>query len=213
MAIKMNCAQESDKGFTLMEILVVVSIVAILSTLGILNYKNVIDRSKRAAVLDEIREYGMQSGIARGDTGIFWRLQDLQSGTMPVADVYGRPVFASLGGLINADTSLWKGPYISLQKTTGTDNKKKFDDQGYPIDLYGDRYKVALLRIQGNSTTLMNDPNESPANRPDDAIIISWGPDRTPGSSKNTSVSYDQKTANYWLYFDEPESDDIFYFF
>src|SRR5208283_940295 len=93
----MICIQKKETGFTLMEVLVVVSIVAILSTIGILNYKRIIDNSKRGATLDEVKEYGLQEGIARGDTGVFWRLQDLQSPTMPNIDVYNRPINLGTG--------------------------------------------------------------------------------------------------------------------
>ena len=209
----MGFVQKRKNGFTLMEILVVVSLIAILSTLGILNWKNVVDRGKRTAVLDEIKEYGIQSGIARGDTGNFWRLQDLQSSTMPHIDVYSRPINdPSNPNSITVDSTLWKGPYVSLQKTPGPDNKSKIDSLGYPIDLFGNRYQVALLRVQSGVTTLMNDPNISPAMSPDVAMIISWGRDNTPGNA-NDGIPSAQKVANYWLYYNEASSDDVYYFF
>jgi prepilin-type N-terminal cleavage/methylation domain-containing protein len=198
----------TQQGFTLMEILVVVSIISILSTLGVLNWKNVIDRSKRTATMDEVREYGQHEGIARGDTGIFWRLQDLQMATMPNEDVYGRQINSEKGFSINVDSTLWKGPYLSLQKTAGSDNRKRFDAQGYPLDLYGNRYYVTLLKVEGSTTTLMDLATE----RPDITMIVSWGKDQRPGNAMS-GISFSQKSAQYWLYYDEPGSDDVYYFF
>ncbi len=209
----MVCVQKQETGFTLMEVLVVVSIIAILSTIGLLNYKRIIDNSKRGATLDEVKDYGLQEGIARGDTGVFWRLQDLQSPSMPNIDVYGRPINTGATNSITLDSTLWKGPYLSLQKTAGTDNKSKFDSSGYPIDFWGNRYQVALLSTQGGITTLLSSDTISSAGlNPDLALVISWGPDRFPGIATD-GTNYDTKTASYWLYFNEQGSDDIYYSF
>jgi prepilin-type N-terminal cleavage/methylation domain-containing protein len=208
----MICVPKKETGFTLMEVLVVVSIVAILSTIGILNYKSIIDNSKRGATLDEVKEYGLQEGIARGDTGVFWRLQDLQSATMPNIDVYGRLINSGSGSYA-IDTALWKGPYLNLEKTAGTNNQSKFDKDGYPIDFWGDRYQIALLSTQGGNTTILDNPSISPAGlNPDLALVISWGPDRYPGVATD-GIPYDVKSTSFWLYYNEQGSDDIYYSF
>lgn len=209
-----------------MEVLVVVSIVAILSTIGLLNYKKIIDNSKRGATLDEVKEYALQEGIARGDTGVFWKLQDLQSSTMPNLDVYNRPINTpNAQNNINLDTTLWQGPYLSLQKTAGTDLHSKFDSEGYPLDFWGNRYQLALLSTQNGTTTLLDFPNAyaTSASNPDIAVVISWGPDKYPGIATD-GIAYDLKTTSYWLYYNEviidpvshattASSDDIYYKF
>jgi hypothetical protein len=164
--------------------------------------------------MDEVREYGQHEGIARGDTGIFWRLQDLQLSTMPNEDVYGRQINSEKGFSLTVDSTLWKGPYLSLQKTASSDNRKKFDSEGYPLDLYGNRYLITLLKVEGSTTTLMDPANNHnlATERPDITMIISWGKDQVPGNAMS-SVAKSQKIAKYWLYYDEPDSDDVYYFF
>jgi len=203
-----------NKGFTLLEILIVVSIIAIMASLNMINWKTVTDRSKRTAVTAEIREYANNEGIARGDTGLFWKLQDLQALSMPTSDAYGRPVNVDNNAAsITVNTTLWKGPYLSLQKTASQNGQSRFDAEGNPVDLYGQRYQLALLKIQDNNTTLMNTSNFDATSKPDICMIISYGLDKVPGTITNTGVSLAQKTTHFWLYYDEPNSDDIYYFF
>ena len=208
----MNKPIRSRQGFTLLEILIVVSIIALLSSLGLLNYQEFTNRAKRTAVLAELREYASQLGVARGDTGIFWKLQDLQSSVMPNSDIYNRPVNQPVNGSIYVDTTLWKGPYLSLQKTlTPTDQKSRFDSNGYPLDLYGTRLFVGLLRINGAVTTLMDETQYTPADKPDAVIVMSWGLNRQPGAKTTDPSIYSQKSSRFWIYFNEAGSDDIYY--
>ena len=203
----------SNSGFTLIEILIVVSIIALMSSLGLINFKNLIDRSKDSAVLAEMRQYGNMLSIAKGDTGVVWRLQDLQSATMPTIDVYGRPINVPAGSSFEVNTSLWKGPYVTLQNSRAPDNSRKVDSEGYPIDVYGNRYMIALLKVQSGTTTLMDPVNYGPSDRPDLAMVVSYGRDRQPGHALNNSVSLTQKKNQFWLYVDETDSDDLYYKF
>ena len=158
-------------GFTLMEILVVVSIIAIMATLATVSWQTITNRGKQDGAYAEMKQFSTAETWAHNDTGIFWSFRDLVSPTLPERFAYDTvspwggplgPRLADLGMVL--ETAQWHGPYISLQNM-----EKKLDEQGNPVDPWGHPYQLILL-MDTSSTFMMN-----PTGIPVTAMILSTG--------------------------------------
>ncbi|MGP4952495.1 prepilin-type N-terminal cleavage/methylation domain-containing protein [Psychrobacter sp. T6-1] len=69
-------SRQSQKGFTLIELMIVVAIIGILAAIAIPAYQNYVSKSQRNACLSEVKNYSDQ---------VFILLNDYDSGSVPVA--------------------------------------------------------------------------------------------------------------------------------
>lgn len=72
--------QQQQKGFTLIEVIVVVAIISILATIAIPAYQHYIAKAQRSACLSEVKSYSNQ---------VFYILNNPDSNMVPLAPVIG----------------------------------------------------------------------------------------------------------------------------
>jgi len=108
----MNTAQ---KGFTLIELMIVVAIIGILAAIAIPQYQNYISKSQVSRVMSEVgsmrtaAETCLNDGIAAADCEFGWTDSNLleQSGTAPSgANLQGTGLVAAFGADATADSTL-----------------------------------------------------------------------------------------------------------
>lgn len=170
------------RGFTLLEVLIVVAIIAIMATLVTVNWQTVTNLGKKDATYGELKQFSTAETWAHNDTGIFWSFRDLMSPTLPDRFVYDTtspwggmlgPRLADLG--INISTTQWHGPYMALQNMN-----RKLDALGNPLDSWGNPYQLILL-VDTSSTFMMN-----PVGIPITAMILSYGQNGWPDYAIDT---------------------------
>lgn len=133
-----------EKGFTAIEIAMVASVIAILALLILPLFRNRAEDAKLAAAHDELQSLAKALILVKADTGHYFRLQDLDNGTLttdnPDAGVpfvwsgvnAGNPnipwvtltaaerlrlISTASNPSLAIGTSGWRGPYISFQKS------------------------------------------------------------------------------------------------
>jgi prepilin-type N-terminal cleavage/methylation domain-containing protein len=197
--------KEANLGFTLMEILVVVSIIAIMATLATISWQTVTNRGKTGAAYEEMRLLATAETWAHNDTGVFWNFRNLTSPNLPAKDAYadflgGSVPLVQLGITINSTS--WHGPYLSTQVA----EKKFFEGdnvvdalgneypitawqilpvfkKGDPCDGWGNPYRLVLLRSDTSASYMVNSTGlfiVNPTDIPITAMIISNGPNGWP---------------------------------
>lgn len=203
------------KGVTMLELIVVVLIIAILSSIAVTVYTGQVERAKRAACRDIIRQLELAVSRYEVDTGQFPLSSSgtliAPSGTNPQVDSNGNSLGsgylqvclrASLNGNVFSPLdSRWQGPYISF------DDDKLGDINGNSVTSGMTKAEVQLLdpwgkpfyytRWQdypsmGGAERPVGDPFRSPETyyNPRTFQIFSKGPDgitiETPGGKRGT---------------------------
>ena len=102
-------AKAKNKGFTLVELLVVVIIIAILAAIAIPKFTNASLRSKESSLKGELKMLRDGVELYKNDTGGYpAAVGDLMATTSPT-NCYN-PVSSSL---MSIAANTWKGPYVS----------------------------------------------------------------------------------------------------
>ena len=107
---------KKNKGFTLMELMIVIAIIAVLAGLGVARYSSTLVRANEAAALSVCNQFAAACRTFNADNGL-WprRIEDLlqDSANAPTRgyndDLYGR----------NIPTGTYSGPYMEIE-TIGT---------------------------------------------------------------------------------------------
>jgi type II secretion system protein G len=95
------------KGFTLVELLIVIIIIAVLAAIAIPKFANSSQRSKEAALKADLRMYRNAIDLFRTDTGAYpATLEDLAATSAPAN---GKDAAGTAKAITAAD---WKGPYL-----------------------------------------------------------------------------------------------------
>ncbi|MFB3897077.1 MAG: prepilin-type N-terminal cleavage/methylation domain-containing protein [bacterium] len=164
-------------GFTLMEILIVVAIIALIASMATLSWQRVINIAKEGVANAEMKQLSTAETWAHNDTGIFWSYKDLMSPTLPDRFAYdtASPWDGPLGPRlidpplnISLNTAQWHGPYLAETIL------KKVDAQGNPLDPWNQRYQLILL-VDTSSTFMVN-----PTGIPVTVMVICYGKNMVP---------------------------------
>lgn len=95
------------KGFTLVELLIVIIIIAVLAAIAIPKFANSSQRSKEAALKADLRMYRNAVDLFRTDTGAYpATLEDLAATAAPAS---GKDAAGAVKAITASD---WKGPYL-----------------------------------------------------------------------------------------------------
>jgi type II secretion system protein G len=112
-------AKAKRRGFTLVELLVVVIIIAILAAIAIPKFTNASLRSKESSLKGELKMLRDAVELYKNDTGGYpLVLTDLSATTAP-ANVYNPVSSANMSMVANT----WKGPYVSNVDNDPIDNQ------------------------------------------------------------------------------------------
>jgi type II secretory pathway pseudopilin PulG len=184
-------------GFTLVEIVIVASLIALFSGLAMFGVQQMLKNSKLKAVIGETREVGSSLLFAHQDIGFYPAIGFLSYNKDLISNRYGWALIDSMGLAI---TSLrmqhtydkWGGPYFGAspnRNQTSTRYKSivtmHFDrgpfDIDWPADQWGNPYVLYLFKYISKTDTwdFVQTSGEEPNFW---AAIVSYGPDGVPGS-------------------------------
>lgn len=107
MSYWIRSEQLRRKGFTLVELLIVIIIIAVLAAIAIPKFMNSSTRSKESALKADLKLYRNAVELFKNDTGAYpASLSDLTSSSAPST---GKDATGSDKTITSAD---WKGPYL-----------------------------------------------------------------------------------------------------
>ncbi|MBM3333627.1 prepilin-type N-terminal cleavage/methylation domain-containing protein [Candidatus Sumerlaeota bacterium] len=120
-----NERQWAMRGFTAVEISMVMTVIAILALLVIPVFRERVDSARRAAAQDEMLTLIKAETLAFADTGYWYRLQDLDNTKLytdrpirtdeevPIAS-WNRPFSIEERRRLTYPPRTWQGPYVSM---------------------------------------------------------------------------------------------------
>jgi prepilin-type N-terminal cleavage/methylation domain-containing protein len=148
----------NKRGFTLIEILIVASLIAILSSMVGVSWRRIYQENVEKFIYVEMRQMATAVSTARTDTGYFFDLKYLaydrfywmEKDTggnylypLPMLDMAGKVIWN--GTTITEDQArehlenIWTGPYFSLA------NQHPVDADGNPLDRLENRYYFEVV--------------------------------------------------------------------
>ncbi len=187
-----------NRGFTLVEMLIVAALISIFSALAVFNITTQLNLNKQKAAVAECRQLATALTFANDDLGFLpklcflrYNLPNLQSallGTPTTANTMVEAYGNQVGDLGTRLTRQWKGSYMSFNSDKVV--KMQFNAHGanrefeWPADPWGNPYAVYLIYSDPKETNQLNrEKFIDAAGKTADfsACVASYGRNRVPG--------------------------------
>ena len=197
--------RSSSKGFTLVEIIIVASLITILSSIISINYRTWLTSNKRKSAIGDLRTLAHTVANAHFDLQMFPKFCYLYEPRETIGLVSLPLDFEAMGHPQIDGTVLflrqrsimkkWKGPYYNSPAsrstlTPGLGYVTKMQLPGgqkldWPADPWGNPYVIYLVKIDASAEIdFISNPFEKPNYK---AIVVSYGPNRIPGGTADKS--------------------------
>jgi prepilin-type N-terminal cleavage/methylation domain-containing protein len=100
------------KAFTLVEVLIVITLVAILASIAVPKFSNSAQRGKEASLRQSLRIIRLAGDRCEADTGVTVDIPNLASAAPP-ANGWVRGKMGTTWAKVAIDPATWHGPYLS----------------------------------------------------------------------------------------------------
>lgn len=121
----------NKNGFTLIEIIVVISIMALITLSGMWVYNNVFERSRAAEIAADLQNIRAAWNLLLIDANEDSPHESLYSSSNPDAPCHDEPLFYDTDILTNATgLSNWNGPYLKTEPTDPWGRRYTYDNDG-----------------------------------------------------------------------------------
>lgn len=208
-----------QRGFTLVEMLIVAALIALFSSLAVFSIQTMYELNRDKSVTAECRQVATAMAFAQNDLGFFPKicflrfnesnlLQELSGLGFDSLEAYGNPI----GNLPSRIASQWKGGYLAGSQPGKTVNMRFTSngvpkDEPWPADTFGNPYVPYLVHTVAPATGA-NTASTQRFIQPSDSAnffagIVSYGRNLFPGSlTTPTDLAAQQRRLNLRLYSD-----------
>jgi len=190
----------ANGGFTLVEIIIVASLIALFSGLAMFGVQQMLKNSKLKAVIGETRQVGSSLIFAHQDIGFYPAIGFLSYNRDLINTRYGWARIDSMGLAVSSlrvqhTYDKWSGPYFAASQTRNqlsyrfkslvtmrlSPYRVTVDDIDWPADQWGNPYVLYLFKYIPTTDTweFIQTSGEEPNFW---AAVVSYGPDGVPGS-------------------------------
>ena len=126
---------DDSAGFTLTELLVVVSIILTLTTAALMSYNGTYERAQSAQIVADFQEMKAAWEFFHADTKQPFPLESSYSGTNPQTPCMSEPMLQNTDVLTNASGFPgWAGPYLSPEPVDPWGRRYNYDNDGNVYD-------------------------------------------------------------------------------
>jgi prepilin-type N-terminal cleavage/methylation domain-containing protein len=200
--------KKSQKGFTLVEIIIVAALISLFSGLATFGVNQMLNNNKLKAVIGETRQVGSSLIFAHQDIGFYPKIGFMMYNADLIDNRFGWDRIDSMGLVLSLTKGQftynnWKGPYFAASQTRNqlsarfksivtmrlTPQFQGYDNEiPWPADQWGNPYVLYLFKYdpRGDTWQFIQSLGEEPNFW---ASVVSYGPNGVPGTP--TSGTFD----------------------